>query len=75
MPYSVEGFADVTEDSSDFKAIIKSFTNAIVDIDKLICSRIARDESGLQGLNNAIVVKEVKDVFVDYFLHYLTKNT
>jgi len=44
---SVEGFGNVTEDGTDFLPVINGLTDVIINISKLVDSRITSNESGL----------------------------
>jgi hypothetical protein len=63
MPNLVECFADIKENHTNFKAIVKWSTKGFVDEGQLIYCRITRDETKLGSRQKIIYFKKVKDVF------------
>ena len=67
LPDSVEGLADDAKYSTDFLAVIKSFTESIIQIYKLVYRRIPRYKSRLKSV---VISKIIKLMFVIFSMAF-----
>ena len=64
MPNAVESFRDVTKNSTNLFTFIKSFGKRMINISKLINSRVIWNKSRLKRRDKVVFMEEVEDMFM-----------